>query len=149
MNLRAGKYMQSSIKNYSWSSHSGSVVTTWLVSMRMPVLSLASLSGLRIPHCCGCGVGWQLQLHADPSLGTSMCYRHSSKKKKKFLIIKNTFLKLVILLLFYVGEEARIWGHWNSCLDVHLIQAFTSSCFLHPEFPAGHAVVRASASLFV
>ena len=83
--------MQSSIKNYSWSSHSGSVVTTWLVSMRMPVLSLASLSGLRIPHCCGCGVGWQLQLHSAPSLGTSMCYRLSSKKKKNFFNHKEHF----------------------------------------------------------
>ena len=35
---------------------------TCQASMRMQFQSLASLSGLRIPRCCGCGVGWQLQL---------------------------------------------------------------------------------------
>ena len=34
---------------------------TWLISMRMRT----SLSGLRILHCCGCGVGRQLQLLFD------------------------------------------------------------------------------------
>ena len=52
----------------------------WLVSMRLQVQCLASLSGLRIrrcrelwcrrqaqiPHCCGCGVGRQLQLWFNP-----------------------------------------------------------------------------------
>ena len=33
---------------------------TQLVSIRIPVQSLASLSGLRIRHFCGCGIGWQL-----------------------------------------------------------------------------------------
>ena len=38
---------------------------TQLGSIRMRVCSLASLSGVvhrqaQIPHCCGCGVGWQL-----------------------------------------------------------------------------------------
>ena len=33
--------------------------------MRMWVQSLALLSGLRIWGCCGCGVGWQLQLQFD------------------------------------------------------------------------------------
>ena len=37
---------------------------TWLVSIRMHVWSLASLSGSRIWHCCG--YGWQLQLRFDP-----------------------------------------------------------------------------------
>ena len=31
-----------------------------LGSMRMQVQSLASLSGLRIQSCCGCGIGLQL-----------------------------------------------------------------------------------------
>ena len=38
----------------------------WLASIRTQVQSLASLSGLRIWHCCGCGVGGQLQLRFDP-----------------------------------------------------------------------------------
>ena len=39
-----------------------SELQTQLVSMRMWVQSLAPLSGLRIWRCCGCGIGWQLQL---------------------------------------------------------------------------------------
>ena len=39
---------------------------TRLVSMRMQVLSLAPLGGLKIPHCCGCGLGKQLQLRFHP-----------------------------------------------------------------------------------
>ena len=58
---------------------------TQLVSMRVQIQSLASLSGLRIHccelwRCCGCGVGWQLQLWFDPyAAGTAL----KSKKKKK------------------------------------------------------------------
>ena len=33
--------------------------------------------------CCGCGVGWQLQLGLTPSLGTSICFRCPPPKKKK------------------------------------------------------------------
>ena len=36
-----------------------------------------------IPHSCGCGVGQQLQLRLDPSLGTSICCMRSPKKRKK------------------------------------------------------------------
>ena len=38
------------------------VVAQWVMnptSMRMWVQSLASLSGLRIQHCCSYGAGWQ------------------------------------------------------------------------------------------
>ena len=68
--------------------------------MRMWVQALALLSGLRIRHCrelwhrshfrlrSGSGVGQQLQLQFNPSLGTSICPRCShikteGKKKKK------------------------------------------------------------------
>ena len=37
-----------------------------LGTMRLPVRSLASLNGLRILHCCGCGVGRQLKLQFNP-----------------------------------------------------------------------------------
>ena len=61
------------------------------------VQSLALLSGLRIWRCrelwcrsqtriqcrCGSGVGQQLQLHLDPSLETSICYRCGPEKTKK------------------------------------------------------------------
>ena len=70
--------------------------------MRMWVLSLASLSGLRIQHCCELWYGLQRQLGSGvavalawagryssdltPSLGTSIyqvCSHPSPKKKKK------------------------------------------------------------------
>ena len=47
------------------STHCGSAETN-LISMKTKVLTLASLSGLRIWCCCDCGVGWQLQLWFDP-----------------------------------------------------------------------------------
>ena len=31
---------------------------------------------------------------------------------------KKTHLKLMVLVLIYVWEDARIWGHWNSSLDM-------------------------------
>ena len=37
-----------------------------LASMRMQLRSLTWLTGLRIQHCGGCGVGQQLQLQFDP-----------------------------------------------------------------------------------
>ena len=64
----------------------------WLASMRTQVWSLASLSGLRIwrcyelwCRCCGCGVGHQLQLWFDPSLGTSICHGYGPKKKTIYI----------------------------------------------------------------
>ena len=36
-----------------------------------------------ILHYCGSGVGRQLQLRLDPSLGTSICCRCSPRKDKK------------------------------------------------------------------
>ena len=68
--------------------------------MRLQVQSLASISGLRIWHCCemwcrlqtrlefhiacGCGIGQWLQSDSVPSLGTSICLRGSPKNTKKF-----------------------------------------------------------------
>ena len=54
-----------------------------IVSMRMQVPSLASLSGLRIWCCYGCGVGLGCSSSLTPSLGTSICCRCDSKKKTK------------------------------------------------------------------
>ena len=36
----------------------------------------------QIPCCCGCGVGWQLQLDSTPSLENSI-FGHKKKKKKE------------------------------------------------------------------
>ena len=38
------------------------------------------------PHCCGCGVGWQLQLQFDPlawELPHAMMWPYKAKKKSK------------------------------------------------------------------
>ena len=79
--------------------HSGNKI--WLVSMRMPVRSLASLSGLGIQCCYELWHSSQTQLrfwvvvvvveasssssNSTPSLGTSMCRRHSPKKQKIYI----------------------------------------------------------------
>ena len=71
---------------------------TQLGSMRMRVRSLASLSGLRIHHCCELWCRSQMQLRSrvavavvqagscssdsTPSLGTSICCRCGPKKAK-------------------------------------------------------------------
>ena len=81
----------------SWSSCCDSVVTN-LLSMRMWVRSLVSLSGLRIQHRCELWCRWQMWLRSrvamavvqagscssdsNPNLGTSMCPRCSPKKQK-------------------------------------------------------------------
>ena len=36
------------------------------------------------------------------------------------LILKKKHLKLMILVLFCIWKEARIWGHWKFSLDMHL-----------------------------
>ena len=66
----------------------------WLVSVRTPVQSLVSLSGLRIWHCCElwCRRGldpmllWHRPVAAatiwPPSLGTSICLGCGLKKQK-------------------------------------------------------------------
>ena len=54
--------------------------------MQLWVRYLASLSGLRIPHCCGCGVGRQLQLQLDsawePPHATGAALKRQKKKKR-------------------------------------------------------------------
>ena len=56
--------------------------------------------------CCGCDVGWQLQL---PSLGTSICCRYSRKKKKKKFEVwakpQEIITLYVIMSLVPLGEN--------------------------------------------
>ena len=64
---------------------------TCLVSVRISVQSLASLSRLRILHCCKLQHRLQMKLrsglavaaYSTPSLGTSICHKDGPKKKKK------------------------------------------------------------------
>ena len=73
-----------------------------LGAMRLQVRSLASLSGLRIQHCCELWCRSQMQLgsdvavaaaqvrgyssHLTPNLGTSRCCRCSSKRQKNIYL---------------------------------------------------------------
>ena len=56
---------------------------TSLASMRMQDQSLASLRGLRIQGCCGCGGGRRCSSFVTSGLGTSICRRCGPKMKKK------------------------------------------------------------------
>lgn len=58
--------------------------------------------------------------------------------KRLPLITINRHLKLMLLVLFYVGEGARIQGHGKFSLDIHLNSLGASiiqmlPVFLHPE----------------
>ena len=46
-----------------------------LVSVEMAVRSSALHSGLRIQHCCSCGVGCSSSLDSVPGQGTSICHK--------------------------------------------------------------------------
>lgn len=90
-----GRAFAADVKKEHQSSRSGSVVRTWLVSMRMRVQSLTQFSGLRTWHCCeqrcrlqmclgscvavasSCSSNW------TPSLETSICLQCSSPPPKK------------------------------------------------------------------
>ena len=59
-----------------------------LVTMRWQIWSLASLTGLGIQYCCGCGVGRQLQLWFDSWPGNFQMllvqpFKKNKKEKKK------------------------------------------------------------------
>ena len=89
---------------------------TWLVSIRMWVWSLDSLSGLTIHCCCelwcrshmwpGSGVTVVLagncSSDSTPSLGTSMCCKCSSKKKKRKSQLDLGLLKILVFLKGFV-----------------------------------------------
>lgn len=40
--------------------------------------------------------------------------------KRLLLITKSRHLKVMVLVLFYIWEDARVWAHWNYSLDMHL-----------------------------
>ena len=126
--------------------------------MRMWVQSLASLSGIWIPHycelwyrsqmwlrscCCGCGIGQQLQVQFDPWPGNfQIVHKCSPKKKKKsvecvFLVTlsrKDFRLFPVYSCLVWVdGKDITYWSQsdlmGSSYLLAHvLLSPFFFSC---------------------
>ena len=94
--LAAWQSKHTPLRSEMRSSHGGSVEMN-LTSMRMQVRFLASLSGLRIRHCCKLWCRWQMQFGSvcccgcwavgyssdlTPSLGTSICHCVALKKQK-------------------------------------------------------------------
>ena len=73
---------------------------TQLISMKIWVLSLALLSGLRIWCCCGYGVGHS---NLNSSLGTSICHGRGPKKQKERKRKKKEFQRYRRI---YSDEEA-------------------------------------------
>ena len=65
-----------------------------IVSLRVQVRSLASLSGLRIWHCCGCGIGQQPQLTFNPSTRNFHVPQVRPKKERE----REMFLVIAIMI---------------------------------------------------
>ena len=53
----------------------------WVKDPALPWAALQVTDVAGIPHCCGCGVGWQLQLRFDPYLGNLHMSRVQPQKK--------------------------------------------------------------------
>ena len=97
-----------------------SMLRTQLVSMRIRVQSLASISGLRTWCCCKLLCKSQMQLgscaavavaqagscgsHLIPSLGTSICQRCSPKKK-----ITMTHFRSFLMAHWVTDLELLLW----------------------------------------
>ena len=85
----------------------------------MQVQSLASLSGLRVWHCCGCGAGWQLWFRFNPSLRTSICHGWGLGRNKKTKEIQPLFFLSRVLGHISLGErEIHVSAQVNKCPSV-------------------------------
>ena len=109
------------------SCHGSEEMNLTIASMRTQVGPLASLSGLRIRHCCQLWCRSQTQLKSGvavavvqagscssdsiPSLGTSMCRKWGPKKTKlKKKMEAATVLKCLSDPICSTGQK----GSWNS-----------------------------------
>ena len=66
----------------------------------------------------------------------NLCWKQNKRKqnvwssiKRLLLITKSQTLKLMIIVLFYIWEDARVWAHWNHSFDMHLSYLGPVSCF--------------------
>ena len=96
---------------------------TWLVSTRIQVWSLASLSGFKIcvatrcgiSHCCGCHIGWQLQIQPltwEHPYATGVAPKGEKKKR---------VAKILMKFLWMDEKRNQEW----------VIQTVGSKCTLH------------------
>ena len=102
----------------------------WLVTMRLCVPSLASLSGVRIQHCLELWCRSQILLgshiavvvvlavsctsDSNPSLGTSICWCDSKKKSKKIVNLFQSTLTDTPRIMFdwisrQYGQDKLTW----------------------------------------
>ena len=123
---------------------------TQLVSMRMQVQSLVSLSMLRIWHCHELCCRLQIWLRScvavavtqagcsssnlTPSLGTSICCRWDSKKKKKSVSVSTFVASIVMWLYFNMWHgkgDTEIWGPRVVGKSPHIYGALIISPVFH------------------
>ena len=126
--------------------------------IRTQLGSLASLSGLRIRycelwcrsqmwvrirHCCGCDVGWWLQLWFDPSPG-NLHMPHlpplkKVKKKKKFWFAPNYITRVICnglpeFTLSLPISKKHLESIQKSFLGYIIFMAKKPSCTIHGTF---------------
>ena len=79
------------IKKKPWVPTVAQQVKDLVLSLRWYGLSSWPGSGLRIQHCCSCGIGHSCTLDSVPDLGTSICHGCGwERKKKKSHIVLNS-----------------------------------------------------------
>ena len=71
--------------------------------MEVPVPSLAQWGGLRIQHCCSCGIGHSSGSDSIPGPGISIC--HSCGRKRRRRRKKKDFSQKWLLLC----QESHAW----------------------------------------
>lgn len=80
------------------------------------------------------------RVYGGASMYRSFCWKQTKNVVKHEKITANhrkTHLTWMILVLFYVREEARVQAHWNYFLDMHLTYLGSVFSFSPPEVPSG------------
>ena len=68
----------------------------------------------------------------------SFCWKtnkHIVEHRKITAHHKTRHFNVIILMIFCVWEDARVWAYWNHSFNEHLYHLGPVSCF-HPEFPS-------------
>lgn len=76
-------------------------------------------------------------------LGSRKYMQSSIRLGKRLLpVTKNRYSKLIILVLFYERQDARVWGHWNASWDIHP----TIKGSVYPKHQVPHVVLHLNSS---
>ena len=115
-----------------------------LVSVEAPVRSLAWHRGLRIWHCCGCAIGWQLWLRFNPWPKNFQVQLKEEKRKKKkrqksgVPAVVQWVKNLTVAVELWVGSPA-----WHSGLEIQ--HCVSRSCGLDSVSGLGTSICHAAA----